>query len=54
MYNLLDLEDEQGARVITASHPGQDMELFSRFFLKRKSLAFSEDAIGPLMSSSRQ
>ena len=35
-----DLKDEQGIRVIAALHPGRDMELFSRFFWKRKSRAF--------------
>ena len=27
-----DLEEEQGTRNIAASHPGQDVELFRRFF----------------------
>ena len=48
------MKDEQGTRDIAALHPGQYIELFSRFFWKRKSHAFSEDAVGPLISSSRQ
>ena len=48
------LEDEQGTRDIDALQPGQDIEFFIRFFWKRKSCAFSRDAVGPLISSSRQ
>ena len=49
-----DLEEEQGTKVIAASHLGQDMDVFRRLFWKRKSRAFSRDAVGPLISSSRQ
>jgi hypothetical protein len=40
-----DLEKEQGTRDIAVLHPGQDLEFFSRFFWKRKSRAFSMDAV---------
>ena len=49
-----DFEDEQGVRDIDALYQGQDMELFRRFFWHRKSRAFSREAVGPFISSSRQ
>ena len=49
-----DFEDEQGVRNIDSLHPGQDMELFRMFFWNRKSRAFSKEATGPFISSSRE
>ena len=49
-----DFEDEQGGRNIDSLHPGQDMELFRMFLWNRKSRAFSREATGPFISSSRQ
>ena len=46
--------DLQGVRDIDALHPGQDMELFMRFFWNRKSRAFSREAVGSFISFSRQ
>ena len=49
-----DFKDDQVVRNIDSLHPGQDMELFRMFLWNRKSRAFSREATGPFISSSRQ